>query len=247
MENNQYNYDDKSRRHNRDMFRPKSLIFGLLVITAGLLLMAKNTGFLTPEVSHIVFSWEMLLIAIGLVNLFSHRSIISGLILILIGGFFLLVDFYNLPFNFWNLLWPVLIILVGLSMIFGFSRACRYQNSKNSGTSSENFFEDIAVFGGGERKVVSNSFEGAKMVAVFGGSKIDLTRCTLAPGQPVIELVAVFGGSTLIIPADWNVKIEVFNIFGGYADKRMPSQVDPSKTLVIKGVTIFGGGEIKSY
>ncbi|HOW30354.1 MAG TPA: DUF5668 domain-containing protein [Bacteroidales bacterium] len=247
MENNQYNYDDKNHRHNRDVFRPKSLIFGLLVIAAGLLLMAKNTGFLTPQVSHIVFSWEMLLIAIGVVNLFSHRSVISGVILILIGGFFLLVDFYNLPFGFWNVLWPVLLILVGLSMIFGMAKWRQHSGWKNRNSSNENFFEDIAVFGGGERKVVSPSFEGAKMVAVFGGSKIDLSHCTLAPGQPMIELVAIFGGNTLIIPAEWNVKIEVFNIFGGYSDKRMPSQVDPAKTIVIKGVTIFGGGEIRSY
>jgi predicted membrane protein len=247
MENNHYNFDGKDHKHGSEIFRPKSLIFGLLVIVAGLLLMAKNTGFITPEVSHIVFSWEMLLIAIGLANLFSYRSVVSGVILILIGGFFLLVDFYNLPFGFWNILWPVLIILVGLSMIFGMSRWRRHHGWKNSGTSNENFFEDIAVFGGGERKIVSTSLEGGKMVAIFGGSKIDLSRCTLAPGQPMIELVAIFGGTTLTVPPEWNVKVEVFNIFGGYADKRVMNQIDPSKTLVLKGVTIFGGGEIRSY
>jgi len=51
----------------------------------------------------------------------------------------------------------------------------------------------------------------------------------------------------LVVPADWNVKVEVFNIFGAYADKRMASQIDYNKTLVIKGVTIFGGGEVKSF
>jgi hypothetical protein len=49
------------------------------------------------------------------------------------------------------------------------------------------------------------------------------------------------------MPTDWNVKLEVFNIFGGYGDKRVRGQVDFNKTVIVKGVAIFGGGEIKSY
>ena len=40
---------------------------------------------------------------------------------------------------------------------------------------------------------------------------------------------------------------DIFNIFGGYGDKRVRGQVDFNKTIVVKGVAIFGGGEIKSY
>jgi hypothetical protein len=63
----------------------------------------------------------------------------------------------------------------------------------------------------------------------------------------MIEVVFIFGGSTMLVPADWNIQVEVFNIFGGYVDKRISSQIDPNKTVIIKGVTIFGGGEVKSY
>ena len=48
------------------------------------------------------------------------------------------------------------------------------------------------------------------------------------------------------VPSDWNIKIEAFNIFGGYEMKRNPDLVDINKTLIIKGVCAFGGGEIKS-
>jgi len=83
------------------------------------------------------------------------------------------------------------------------------------------------------------------MVAVFGGSKIDLTNATLSSNTNEIEIVVVFGGTELIVPSDWNIRIEVFNIFGGFSDKTSPSQVDLNKTLIIKGVAVFGGGEIK--
>ena len=237
----------------------KAAVLGVIVILAGLLLLARNTGFLDATVSRVIFSWEMLLIVIGVVNIFWRQSLVSGIILIGVGCFFLLVNFYHMPFNTWQIFLPALIILIGLKMIFGGTRwpnqwhDRRHENwhdhrmfSQTVG--SDDFFEDIAVFSGGDRKIVTPNFKGGRMVAIFGGSKVDLLNSNIAPGdRPVIEIVSIFGGNTIIMPSDWNVKLEVFNIFGGYSDKRNTSQIDYNKTLVIKGVTIFGGGEVKSY
>jgi predicted membrane protein len=232
-------------------FTGKAAALGVIVIAAGLLLLARNTGFLDQSLSRILFSWEMLLIAIGVVNIFLRQSLWSGIILIGIGSFFLLVNFYHMPFDTWQLFLPALIILVGLKMIFGSSRFGNRMFKEplfTHSVGSEDFFEDVAVFGGGERKIVTPNFKGGRMVAIFGGSKVDLTHCNIAPGdRPMVEVVSMFGGSGLIVPSDWNVKVEVFNIFGGYVDKRISSQVDYNKTLIIKGVTIFGGGEVKSF
>lgn len=229
----------------------KGAALGVLVIAGGLLLLARNTGFLDPTVSRIIFSWEMLLIAIGIVNIFIRQNLWSGAILIGIGGFFLLVNFYHMPFGTWQLFLPALIILIGLKMIFGISRHDKDMFKKpifDRSVGSEDFFEDIAIFGGGERKIVTPNFKGGRMVAAFGGSKVDLSHCNIALNdKPMVEVVSIFGGSSLIVPTDWNVKVEVFNIFGGYVDKRIASQVDFNKTVIIKGVTIFGGGEVKSF
>jgi predicted membrane protein len=231
--------------------RGKAAGLGVLVIAAGLLLLARNTGFLDESVGRIVFSWEMLLIAIGVVNILWRQSFWSGVALITMGGFFLLVNFYHMPFSTWKLFFPALIILAGLQMIFGPSKLKKRLNkgplfAQTMG--SEDYFEDIAVFGGGERKIVTPQFKGGRMIATFGGSKIDLSHSGITAGdRPVIEVLAIFGGTTLIVPADWNVKVEVFNIFGGYVDKRIASHSDYSKTLIIKGLTIFGGGEVKSF
>ena len=59
----------------------------------------------------------------------------------------------------------------------------------------------------------------------------------------------MFGGTTLIIPRDWNVKIDIVALFGGVGDKRdivnNPDMDD--RVLYIKGFVMFGGGEIKSF
>jgi hypothetical protein len=43
------------------------------------------------------------------------------------------------------------------------------------------------------------------------------------------------------------VQVEVVSIFGGFSDKRHSSTIDRDKKLIIKGVAIFGGGEIKTH
>jgi predicted membrane protein len=106
------------------------------------------------------------------------------------------------------------------------------------------------VFGGGERQVVSQNFRGGKITAIFGGIELDLTRAALAPGVSEIEIACVFGGTTLIVPDDWNVTLEVTPVLGGFSDSRKlhaGRTVDPTKHLVIKGAVVLGGGELKSY
>ena len=54
----------------------------------------------------------------------------------------------------------------------------------------------------------------------------------------------------MVVPSDWNIHIEVVSVFGGFADKRRKvdnMRTESSKILHIKGVSIFGGGEIKSF
>lgn len=224
----------------------KSLVFGLLVLGLGLAWLLKNFGIMGDSTWDVIFSWQMLLIAIGLINVVNDKHRGFGWILIAVGGFFMVSDYYDLPTSFRHIFWPALLIIIGLVLIFGSQKIFRRRDFTVS--KGEDFIEEVAVFGGGKRFINSKSFRGGKIVTVFGGSELDLTKAELTGTDPVeIEIVAVFGGSVLLMPNDWNVKLEVFNIFGGYADKRIRSQVDFNKTVIVKGVAIFGGGEIKSY
>lgn len=87
------------------------------------------------------------------------------------------------------------------------------------------------------------------MTNIFGGSTFDFTDARLAPGHNILDVVSVFGGFKLIIPPDWNVKLEVTAILGGVSDKRtrVKEIQGNDKVLVIRGIAIFGGGEIKNF
>ena len=62
----------------------------------------------------------------------------------------------------------------------------------------------------------------------------------------IIEVVNIFGGASLIVPSDWKIKLEMVSIFGGFSDKRHIIDPNPQKTLIVKGVSVFGGGDIKN-
>jgi predicted membrane protein len=76
-----------------------------------------------------------------------------------------------------------------------------------------------------------------------------LLDADLTPGENVIDMFTLFGGSTLVVPRNWEVKVEITSIFGGFDDKRMYEKQETSaddKILIIKGLAIFGGGDLKS-
>ena len=192
----------------------------------------------------VLFSWQALLILIGAVLVSYRDSRVTGYVLMGVGAFFLLPEITQISFPVRRLFWPVLLIVIGLLILFG-SKPWRHRHGGRTGSDSD-IIDDVNVLGGSERILTSQNFKGGSIVSVFGGGTYDLRRSKLSQDENMLEMVNVFGGSTLVIPPDWDVKIDVVAIFGGFTDKRMVSETSHEKQLIIKGVAIFGGGEIKS-
>jgi predicted membrane protein len=223
----------------------RKAIVGILLICAGLLLIAVNLNWLPWNLKGIFFSWQGLLILIGLLFLMSRENRLVGYILIGVGAFFLIPRIWHIPFNWHALFWPIILVFIGLLVI---TRRGGFQRVPIENTNE--YMDDVSIFGGGDKVITSQNFKGGKITAIFGGSKIDLRAATLAKGKNVIDIFAMFGGTKLIVPTNWDVKVEVSSILGGFSDKRRPRADDvrdPSKELVIKGVAIFGGGEIEGF
>ena len=116
--------------------------------------------------------------------------------------------------------------------------------------SEMDYIDEISIFSGGEKIITSQDFKGGKITSIFGGSEINLLNSQLSSGTNYIDVFTLFGGSVLIVPSHWNVKVDMVAIFGGFADKRdfKSEGLDKDEPeLYIKGVTLFGGGEIKSH
>ncbi len=228
------------------------LLLGIVLMFLGLFLIADLADIVPWKLRDFLFTWQALLIFLGLVFISNKENQGTGIILIAVGSFFLLPRVFDVPYYWRSLFWPSLLIIGGLVVIFGSRRRGsdgRYFRVHKKRDSNEDWLDDVSIFGGGDRVVTSQQFKGGKMTYIFGGSKIDFSQAKLAPGQQYLEIVMIFGGSKLIIPESWNVKPEVTSVFGGFSDKRVRSIVVPDndRSLVITGVTIFGGAEVVNY
>ncbi|MGE5424665.1 MAG: LiaF transmembrane domain-containing protein [Syntrophothermus sp.] len=237
----------------------KKFIFGFLVILAGLVLLAYNFGLIGYGIKHVVFSWPMLLIAIGVVSVSGDERSTPGYILILIGTFFLIPRMFD--FDTARIFWPVLLIAIGMVVLFRrgirdefrrhrFSHPHAHHHGFEDKTSNleEGYINESHLFSGSKYRIANQVFRGGKISNIFGGSEIDLTQAILGEGRNELVIECMFGGVTLIVPSDWRVVLNVSSIMGGFSDKRIIFRPDPNAPnyLVVKGTAIFGGGEIKS-
>jgi len=230
----------------------KKFAFGFVVIMAGLLLLVFNFDILPYGWKHVFFSWQMLLIAIGIVSLFGGDSRLPGMILLFVGGFFLIPEIFVMHISFFRLFWPFILIGIGLMILSKQGYRNRWRRKMDSSTSplpAEGYFNETNIFSGSKHRMINQVFRGGRISNIFGGTEIDLSQAILQEGQTELTIECIFGGVTLIVPADWKVILNINAIMGGFSDKRLvikePS--DPGKVLIVRGSAIFGGGEIKSY
>jgi len=181
---------------------------------------------------------------------------------VLIGSVFL-VDRIVPELYFRPYLWPIAIIAIGLFIIFnpgrigggwgnrgrwndGFSKAGATNTGAGQG---EEYLDSVSIFGGIEKNIVTKDFKGGEITTLFGGSSLNLSQADIKD-KAVLGLTQIFGGATLIIPANWRLQSEMVSVFGGIEDKRVfqkEQNDEQAKTLVLRGTSIFGGLEIKSF
>ncbi len=232
---------------------------GLFILIVGVAALLKTFALPVPNW---LFSWQMLLITLGLFIGLRHKFRGGAwFILILVGGVFLLDDFFpNLIDS--RYIWPIALITLGLFLIFNPRRRNRSWQQQGAADSEPNaliHFDDNAgaaedvldstsIFGGVKKNVLSKNFKGGDIVNIMGGSEINLSQADIN-GRAELEVTQIFGGTKIIVPPHWHVKPEMAAIFGGIEDKRRmaDASVDHNKVLILKGTSVFGGIEIKSF
>jgi len=226
------------------------IVIGGFILLMGVAFLLSNFDMIDFNIPQFIFSWPTILIVIGAIIIINSNDV-AGYILASIGILFLLGRYYD--FNPWDF-WPVLLIVVGLYILLNINKhpkSCARGSNSRSGKGvdvNDDFIDEVAIFGGGKKYISSKNFLGGKTTAIFGGLELDLLDAQLAPGEQTIDMLAIFGGVSFFIPRDWKIVVKLTPIFGGFSDER---RREPSfsgsneKVLVIKGLVLFGGGEIK--
>jgi hypothetical protein len=150
------------------------------------------------------------------------------------------LDIYSV--NVWAIIWPSLIVLIGLSILLG--RNTWLGSSKRS--SSEDRVHGLSLFGGADILSHSSHFTGADVLAFFGGSTLDLRESCPAPEGAIVDVTVAFGGVDILVPHGWDVRISGIPIFGSFESKIAAEEPPPdAPRLTVRGMVVFGGVTVK--
>jgi len=187
--------------------------------------------------------WPIIFVIIGFFK-FQGQERGAGLVFIIIGVLLLLISNDVISWHrIWRL-WPLILILFGLSLVLKSRRSnCSFVKESTIGN---DFVKTNAIFGGAEHAIASQDFKGGEMMALFGGIEIDLRSAKLSSEGCKIHATALFGGVEIIVPEDWNVVLTGTPIFGGIDNKKYGGSKDESaSTIHVNCTVVFGGIEIK--
>lgn len=211
------------------------LLFGALVVLIGVLLLLDTTG-LYPTDSFLVYVPSLfVLVGVWALVRSGFRSVVGPAFVILVAGTWQLVALDLATVDQLAAYWPVLIIVFGASILFGRFRA-RVRSSDDA------YSTLFAALGGVEHRNTSKAFAGADLTAVFGGAELDLRDAEVVDRPARINAVALFGGAEVIVPRDWNVRMDVLPILGGASDDRpRREEQHDAVDLEVTGFVAFGG------
>lgn len=225
------------------MNKTSNLLWGLLLVIVGIIF-----GLNALEITNInIFFdgwWTLFIIVPCLIDLFKEDDKTGNIIGLTIGIFLFLscqdiVDFSII----WKLLIPFALVLVGLSLIFNDSLKGKIKKEIKK-LNKNNDKEYCATFGNQNLDFDQEKFTDCSLNAIFGGVKCDL-RNAIIKEDTVVNASAIFGGISILVPENVNIKITSTPLFGGVSDERKTKTNDNKVTLYINATCMFGGVSIK--
>lgn len=228
------------------MKKTTSILWGCVLVALGVILGINALGIARIDIFFPGW-WTLFIIVPCVISLFGNDSDKTGdLIGVVVGVCLLLACQGVVRFDIlWRLLLPVILILIGLSIIFKDVLRGKITKEVKKLRGKSGMKEYWATFGGQNVNFAKEKFEGCRLEAVFGGIKCDLREAKIEE-DVLIRASAIFGGVTIFVPEDVNVQVVATSMFGGTDNKRAKKvQDEDKKTIYIESTSVFGGVEIK--
>jgi predicted membrane protein len=217
------------------------VVLGLAMMAFGILWTLDNLGLV--ESGPILRWWPAVIVILGVLRLFGGRSWPAGAIITFVGLWLLAEQLDLIHMSFFTL-WPIVLVFIGIAMLTRSSRL-RPADPTHADDSAAKL-SSFAFMSGVVRKVVSTEFQGGDATAMMGGVKLDLRGAKPAPGGAVLDVMVVWGGIEIWVPDTWRVVNEATVMLGGLEDQTRVPPADTHDTLIIRGLVVMAGIEIKN-
>jgi predicted membrane protein len=234
--------------HDHQALFSTRLVVGIVIVCIGLILLADNLGWF--DARYILRSlWPLALVCVGVAMVRSpdhRRSRSWGWVLITVGIWLFLERLDLFHVSLWHLLVPGLLLFVGGTLVWRAIHGPPKAQAISGADDHVEFVRSFALMSACELRPVSRPFRGADLTAVMGGIKLDLADARMEADSANVEVFAFWGGIEIHVPPDWTVTSKVTTLLGGFVDKRRPTSVVPTKTLIVRGMVVMGGIEVKN-
>ena len=228
---------------------------GLLIILIGAIALLNNFGITAVSLSWFLnLVWPLLFVAAG-VNWISRGSsgdrgrlahLVTGAVLAAVGVLFFGANagLFDLDkTSFWKGFWPVIIILIGINVMF--------KNEHNMGGNT-------AIMGAVDKTKDSWELSSGDYTAVMGGIDLDIRKANFTEREVTLNLTAIMGGITIIVPEDVAITCQGTAILGavdllgkesggivGNANMQSGDLQNAARVLHLRCNCIMGGIEVK--
>jgi hypothetical protein len=249
-------------------------ILGVIIVLVGVSMLFDQLGFQPAD--HVMRFWPAILIAVGFLSLTrGRRGSVTGLVLILLGGWLLLNTLGLLSISPWEFIVPIAIVAVGARVMLRGSNQSNWQPPPDGPAAGpppsgapNNFGAPntpppapagAAPAGGSQHatifSVLSSSrrrwgpsiFRSAEATCMMGGGELDLRDALLGPdGTAYIDVFVLMGGLNIFVPPGWTVLCHVMPIMGGVMDKTRTIPSATTQQLILRGTAMMGGVEISN-
>ncbi len=218
--------------------RLPQLLFGMLLLLLGLALLLNRLEIVDVSFRVLVGTWwPLLIVAAGLAALMTvPRAWPGPVALIAVGVFFQLarLDLFDIELS--SLIWPIILIAIGLSLLVRFGRPT---------SDSAESIRSTVFWWGSARKSRSPNFRSAVLTAVMGGIELDLREADIQR-RADISIFTFWGGVEVKVPPTWRVTVRGLPLLGGWEDKTVEPTDPNAPELVVHVTTVMAGAEIKN-
>ena len=211
----------------------RNLFWGIVLIAVGILFLGRNMDWWDFSIFFRGW-WTLFLIIPSIISLVRREGIGTSFLILVLG---VLMLFASQEVIDWSTVWkvfvPIIIIVIGLSIIFG-NRKVREKKVR------ANAKEYVAIFSGID-EVINKIESDFKITSIFGGVELDMRDVKL-DSDLVINCFTLFGGIDIRLPKDVKIEVNGLPIFGGVENKYR--NCDATVTVYINHTTIFGGVDL---
>ena len=222
------------------MRKIESILWGLVLIIVGVIIGLNTTGITNINIFFDGW-WTLFIIVPSFIGMFNDNDKTGNIIGLVVGCSLLLACQNLIDFEIlWKLLLPMILIVIGVSIIVKNVFGDRESFRKSIVTDDNTYY---ATFAEQNLKFDNEMVKDMSLTAVFGGVKCDL-REAIINEDIVINASAIFGGIEILVPENVQIKVKSVPIFGGVDNKVQNNEAD-EHTIYVKATCMFGGVDIK--